>query len=107
MVTRPTGPKSPVEEMESTILTFVQWKQEFSRPMTPQELIALANSLIDGSTIQTKLKAFQSNIRKIDTGQLTESWQRGFMKRNDYRLKSKRGYRLNHLRMQDLTEDRR
>ena len=27
------------------------------------------------------------------------------MKRNDHRLKSKRGYNLNHLQMQDLTED--
>ena len=73
MVTRPTGPKSPVEEMESTILTFVQWKQESGQPMTPQELIELVNSLIDGSTIQSKFKAFQCNIRKKETGQLTES----------------------------------
>ena len=83
--------------MEPTLLTCIQWKQEVDQPMMPQEWIALTNSLIDGSTIQTKLKAFQSNIRKIDTGQLSESWRKGFMKRNDHRLNSKRGYRLNHI----------
>ena len=73
--------------------------------MTPKDTLQLANSLLEGSSLQEGLRWFQRNIRKTGTGQLTESWQKGLMSRHDAFLQTKRGYHVNHLRMDDLTGD--
>jgi hypothetical protein len=73
--------------------------------MTPKETLQLANSLLEGSSLQEGLWRFQPNIRKPGTGQLTESWQKGFVSRHNAYLQTKRGYHVNHFRMDDLTED--
>ena len=51
------------------------------------------------------LKKFQKNSKKPETGKLTTSWAQGFMSRHDKLLKTKRGYRMNHIRLKDLTTD--
>ena len=73
--------------------------------MTPKEMLQLANSLLQGSLLQEDLQRFQCNSRNHGTGQLTESWQKGFMSRHDTYVQTKKGYHVNHLRMDNLTED--
>ena len=73
--------------------------------MKPRELTQFANSLLQGSTVQIELRQFQAKIKKNPTGLLTESWAKGFRSRYDEHLSSKRGYRINHIRLKDLTED--
>ena len=73
--------------------------------MTSKKALQLANSLLEGSLLQEDLRRFQRNIRKPGTGQLIESWKRGFMLRHNTYLWTKKGYHVNHLPMDDLTED--
>ena len=99
------GPESPVGPMEDVLIEYVVQRQEAGQPMKPRELIALANSLIQNSILETALKKFQKNSKKPETGKLTTSWAQGFMSRHDKLLKTKRGYRMNHIRLKDLTTD--
>ena len=73
--------------------------------MTPGETLYLANSLLGVSPLQEYLLKFQRNIRKPGTGQLTESWRKGFVPKHDAYLWTKNRYHANHFRMNDSTED--
>ena len=55
--------------------------------------------------MKDKLRQFQTRCNKNLTELLTESWARGFRNQYAEHLSSKRGYRLNHIRMKGLTED--
>ncbi len=88
------GPKSPVEEIEPVLLNFAAQRQEAGQPLKPSEGLELANSLIEGTPIQEKMKAFQTTIGKEATGNLSKKYWKNFMKRSQPFLESKKGTRL-------------
>ena len=47
LVTKRSGPKSPVAALEQALLVFIQWKQEAGQAMTPKETLQLANYLLE------------------------------------------------------------
>ena len=105
LVTKQSGPNSPVAAMEPTLLGFVVWKQESGDALKPRETLSLADSLLENSTVKQALIQFQEGIKRKGIRQLTDGWGCGFISRQDHILQSKRGYHLNHMRMDDLTHD--
>ena len=100
LVVSKLGRKSPMEYAERVILAFVMMKQEAGQPIKVGELLELGNSVV-----QDHVMKFQKSINKPQTGILSRGWVRGFYRRHQEMLTQAKGYHLNGMRMDDLTQD--
>ena len=86
-----TAPLFPIEPL---LLQIALWKQDAGQSITPAKGMELANSLIDGKLIQTRLKSFQTSIKTEPTGVVSENFWSQFVKRNRDKFKVDKGYRV-------------
>ena len=84
----------PLLEVKPILLKLALWKQEAGQPITASEDLLMANFLIDGNLIQTKLKVFQSSINASSTGTLSAKFWSQFCKRNKQQLEVGKVYRV-------------
>ncbi|KAL3773882.1 hypothetical protein ACHAWO_007202 [Cyclotella atomus] len=91
------GTVSPVEELENYLVSVaIQQMCKINQPLSCGEALALANCFIDGKPMQERLAEFQMR-RKLGKeegfqyGTLTQGWWYGFLKRNAFRIVTKRG----------------
>ena len=96
---------TPLLEVEPLLVQFALWKQEANQPITASEGLLMANSLIDGTPIQTKLKTFQSSINAAPTGIVSAKFWSQFLKRNKQKLEVGKGYRVAANRTEWVTYD--
>jgi hypothetical protein len=66
------GPTSPALQIEQILLIQAKYRQEAGQPLKPSEGIALANSLLEGSVIQEKVRDFQKVLGKEPSGELID-----------------------------------
>ena len=102
-VNRQQNKETPLLEIEPILLQFATWKQEAGQPITPTEGLHLANSLISGTAIEQKLKAFQRSIKDTPTGTVSVKFWKQFCKRNSNLLDVNRGYRVANNRTEWVT----
>jgi hypothetical protein len=99
-----SGPTSPVAQIEPIFLLIqAKYRQEAGQPLKPSKGEALTNSLLEGSVIQEKVRAFRKVLRKEPSGKLTPSWWCGFLRRNAECLQSLKGHWLHNARLEGLT----
>jgi hypothetical protein len=89
------GTVSPVEELENYLVSVAIQMCKINQPLSCGEALALANCFIDGKPMQERLAEFQMR-RKLGKkgfqyGTLTQGWWYGFLKRNAFRIVTKRG----------------
>ncbi|CAJ1952314.1 unnamed protein product [Cylindrotheca closterium] len=82
------GPVSPAAAIEPYILTILHYSKEAGKSLTEQEIIAFANSSIEGSKVEDSLKAFHARNGVQPRQLLGKRWYNGFMKRNKEILNS-------------------
>jgi len=94
---RKPGPKSPLAELEDTIIDIAIQMCRCRQPLTTSEGLVLVNSLIKGTKYETMVSEFQTKncggtIKNTTTkGEVGESYWSAFMKRNQHRIVNKRG----------------
>ena len=93
------GPLSPAAQIENIIVTFSRYRQEAGQPMKPSEVIAFANSLVEGSEIEGTIKAFHNKTKRNPSNPLGKGWYRGFMRRHAKILSSGKGKRKHNARL--------
>lgn len=81
-------------QIEPLLLQVALWKQDAGQPITPFEGIDLANSLIDGKPIQTKLKKIQASIKIEPTGVVSAKFWQRFVEQNSEELEMNKGHRV-------------
>ena len=76
--------KSPLDDIEATLVEFALQRSLVKRPFSKQELIDFTNSLIDGTVLQAKLTAWQvtTKTREAIRGTVGNKWYTNFMRRN-------------------------
>ena len=88
------GTKSPIWEAEKTLVVISVAMGKFRQPLNCAEGVCLMNDIIKGTHLQDAVKDFQSN-RKLNVGDtcgtLGPNWWRGFMRRHEYVIVSRRG----------------
>ena len=85
------GLQSPLVEIDEDIVKIILMMARIRQCLTPSTGLALVNSLIDKQPIQQKLIAWKKKFSSNDTGTVGYKYWNGFMKRNKYRLVSRRG----------------
>jgi hypothetical protein len=100
-----SGPKSPAAQIQPILLVQAKYRQEAGQPLKPSEGVAFANSMLEGSAIEEKVRGFQKTLRKPPTGKLTSSWWCGFLRYHAKCLQALKGNRLHNARLEDLTYD--
>ena len=85
------GLQSPLLEIDDTVVKIILLMARICQCLTPSTGLALVNSLIDNQPIQQKLIAWKKKFSSNATGSVGYKYWNGFMKRNKYRLVSKRG----------------
>jgi hypothetical protein len=69
------GPTSPaLQIIEPILLIQAKYRQEAGQPLKPSEGIALANSLLERSVIQDRVRDFQKVLGKEPSGEFTDLW---------------------------------
>jgi hypothetical protein len=89
------GAKSPLEEVEVALVEICIQMGKIRQPLSCTEAIALMNDMIKNTNTKQKLIEFQQS-RKLGTygfekGKVTSGWWRGFLRRNEDKLVTKRG----------------
>ena len=87
------GATSPLVEIEPLVVEFCIERARMGQPFSQGEGIAFINSIIDGTTHQTKLVTYQTKHIKMrksspNVGTVGRSYWRGFLKRNKNLLDS-------------------
>ncbi|KAL3804780.1 hypothetical protein ACHAW5_001887 [Stephanodiscus triporus] len=89
------GAKSPLEEVESALVHICIQMGKIRQPLSCTEAITLMNDMIENTNTKQKLIEFQQ-CRKLGTddfvkGRVTTGWWRGFLRRHEDKLVTKRG----------------
>jgi hypothetical protein len=92
------GPQSPLEDIEDDLVQFIILLGDTGAPLTPPQVLQLANSLIKDTPTQQKLIDWKTS-RKMkgsdqELGTVGLKYLTNFMKRNKDKLRSKRGKRF-------------
>ena len=76
--------KSPLHEIEDTIVEFALQRSLVKRPFNQEELIDFTNSLINDTPLQTRLVAWQTRTKARGEirGTVGKKWYRNFKKRH-------------------------
>ena len=69
-------------QIENIILRYIQLKQKGGQPTTQNDVIDIANYLINGSTLVTTMNRFYQSNSKSLTREFGITWYRNFMRRN-------------------------
>jgi len=85
------GLSSPLLEIDDAVVEIILLMARIRQCLTPSTGLALVNSLIDKQPIQEKLIAWKKKFSSNATGTVGYKYWNGFMRRNKYRLVSKRG----------------
>jgi hypothetical protein len=89
------GAKSPLEEVEVALVEICIQMGKIRQPLSCTEAVTLMNDMIENTNTKQKLIEFQQS-RKLGTygfekGKVTNGWWRGFLRRNENKLVTKRG----------------
>ena len=94
-LTTPHGAKSPLEEVEVALVEICIQMGKIRQPLSCTKAITLMNDMIENTNTKQKLIEFQQS-RKLGTygfekGKVTSGWWRGFLRRHEDKLVTKRG----------------
>jgi len=95
----------PTQDIEKVLLQVSTWKQEAGQPISVSEGLDLANSLIDGKSMQDDLKKFQESKKKKASGLLSRRYWKQFMKRHAKLLEAAKGHLVATNRTEWVTYD--
>ena len=89
------GAKSPLEEVEVALVEICIQMGKICQPLSCTEAITLMNDMIENTNTKQKLIEFQQS-RKLgaygfEKGRVTKGWWKGFLRRNENKLVTKRG----------------
>jgi hypothetical protein len=89
------GAKTPLEEVELALVQICIQMGKICQPLSCTEAITLLNDLIENTNKKQKLIEFQQS-RNLGTygfekGRVTTGWWRGFLRRHEDKLVTKRG----------------
>ena len=90
-------------QIEPILLQISLWKQDAGQPITPTEGLCLANSLIDGKSIQDQLKILQAQKKAAPTGILSKKYWHQFVKRYQQVLDVTNGFKVSSTRTEWVT----
>ena len=83
-----------MKSVEPALLQIVLWKQEAGQPVTPAEGLAVANSLVSETSIETEIVSWQESRGKQGTGLLSTKYWLQLMKRHKTILQLGKGYKV-------------
>jgi hypothetical protein len=87
------GATSPLADAETALVQICIQMGKIRQPLNCTEAIQLMNNLIEGTDTQKALIEFKSR-RKIggnNLGRVTKNWWRGFLRRHEHEIVTKRG----------------
>ena len=89
------GSKSPLEQVETALVQICIQMGKIRQPLNCTEAIQLMNNLICNTDTQAKLAEFQKSRKLGDDdfkyGTVTKAWWRGFLRRHEHEIVTKRG----------------
>ena len=89
------GHISPMAKVEDKLVGLIIQMTRIMHPLTPSSYLKLANDFISGTQIEKDVIDFKNkycfNESDDDESLLSRSYFKGFKKRNDHRIVSKRG----------------
>ena len=92
------GTPSPMAAIDQLVLPIVKGMARMMQPMKPPEVVALANSLIDGTVHQLHLIEWKKTHTKHQShdqqGQVGMGWFHGFMQRHEDEVVTAKGRRF-------------
>jgi hypothetical protein len=89
------GVKSPLQAAEQALVEICIQMGKIRQPLNVTEAIALMNNLVDRTSIQQNIIAFQRSRKlgkdEVKNGKVTRGWWRGFLRRHGHKIVTKRG----------------